>query len=91
MNGHTTMINQAPGTALRVPPQNLEAEQAVLGSILLKDKSFSTVLELITSNDFYKDAHRAIFEAMIDLFEKSEPQDLLTVSNLPRIRTNLKR
>ena len=89
MNGHATMINQAPGTALRVPPQNLEAEQAVLGSILLKDNSFSTVLELITSNDFYKDGHRVIFEAMIDLFEKNEPQDLLTVSNLLKDKNKL--
>ena len=66
---------------MRVPPQNIEAEQAVLGSILLKDKSFSTVLELIGPDDFYKDSHKVIFEALIDLFERSEPQDLLTLSN----------
>ncbi len=70
------------GIGIRVPPQNIEAEQAVLGSILLKDKAFSTVLEIIGGNDFYKSAHRIIFEALVDLFEKNEPQDLLTLSNL---------
>ncbi|MBB5346420.1 replicative DNA helicase [Desulfoprunum benzoelyticum] len=70
------------GIGIRVPPQNIEAEQAVLGSILLKDKAFTTVLEIIEGNDFYKSAHRIIFEALVDLFEKNEPQDLLTLSNL---------
>ncbi len=65
----------------RMPPQNVEAEQSVLGTILLSDHSLSTVLELLVSNDFYKDNHKIIFEAMILLFEKNEPQDILTVSN----------
>ena len=73
--------NISPGAVMRIPPQHLEAEQAVLGSILLKDKSFGIALELITPADFYKDGHRIIFEAMIDLFEKNEPQDLLTISS----------
>ena len=82
MNEYAQFSKQtSTGTALRIPPQNLDAEQAVLGSILLKDKSFSTALELITPSDFYKDGHRIIFEAMIDLFEKNEPYDLLTLSN----------
>jgi replicative DNA helicase len=66
----------------RVPPQNTEAEQAVLGSILLKADLLGTVLELLKPHDFYKDSHKIIFECMVDLFEKNEPQDLLTVSNL---------
>ncbi|WP_457576553.1 replicative DNA helicase [Desulfomarina sp.] len=68
----------------RMPPQNIEAEQAVLGSILLKADTFGKVLEIIKPEDFYKDGHRLIFEVMIDLFEKNEPQDVLTVSNLLR-------
>ncbi|PHR29464.1 MAG: replicative DNA helicase [Desulfotalea sp.] len=68
--------------ATRIPPQNTEAEQAVLGSILLKADLFGTVLELIKPSDFYKDSHKIIYESMVDLFEKNEPQDLLTVSNL---------
>jgi replicative DNA helicase len=66
----------------RIPPQNIEAEQAVLGSILLKADLLGTVLELLKPIDFYKDNHRIIYEAMLDLFDRNEPQDLLTVSNL---------
>ena len=69
----------APGG--RMPPQNTEAEQSVLGTILLSDHSLTTVLELLVSEDFYKDSHKLIFEAMIVLFEKNEPQDIITVSN----------
>jgi replicative DNA helicase len=68
----------------RMPPQNIEAEQAVLGSILLKADTFGKVLEIVRPEDFYKESHRLIFEVMIDLFEKNEPQDVLTVSNLLR-------
>ncbi len=80
----TTQIPSA-----KIPPQNLEAEQAVLGSILLKDKSFGTVLEILKSNDFYRDAHKIIFETMLDLFELNEPQDLLTITNLLNDRNQL--
>lgn len=65
----------------KVPPQNVEAEQSVLGSILLKAKSFHDVMEIIKPDDFYKDGHRIIYEAMICLFEKNEPVDILTVTN----------
>ncbi len=71
-----------PIVASRVPPQNIEAEQAVLGSILLKSDVFGTVLETLKPQDFYKESHRLIYNAMIDLFDQNEPQDLLTVSNL---------
>lgn len=66
----------------RVPPQNIEAEQSVLGSILLHDKSFGNVLEILKPDDFYLENHKIIFDAMLDLFEKNEPQDILTLTNL---------
>lgn len=66
----------------RVPPQNLEAEQSVLGSLLLQDKNFGIVLEILKPDDFYTTSHKIIFEALIDLFQKSDPQDLITVTNL---------
>lgn len=75
--------------AAKIPPQNLEAEQSVLGSILLKDKSFGTVLEILKADDFYRDAHKVIYETMIDLFEANEPQDLLTITNLLNDRNQL--
>lgn len=65
----------------RIPPHNNEAEQSVLGSILLKEKAFTSVLDILSPADFYRKSHRIIFEAMIDLFQKSEPQDLVTISN----------
>jgi replicative DNA helicase len=73
----------------RVPPQNMEAEQSVLGSILLKDKSLSTVLEILGPSDFYRNCHKLIFEAMIELFEKNEPQDLITLTNLLKDKNQL--
>ncbi|MEN8188300.1 MAG: replicative DNA helicase [Thermodesulfobacteriota bacterium] len=65
----------------KVPPQNLEAEQSVLGTILLKEHSLTTVLEIIDSDAFYREGHRIIFDAMVRLFEKNEPQDSVTVIN----------
>ncbi len=65
-----------------LPPQNVEAEQAVLGTILLQDKSLLKVVEIITPDDFYRDAHKTIFRAMLTLFEKHEPHDLITVTSL---------
>ncbi|MBM9511646.1 replicative DNA helicase [Desulfobulbus marinus] len=65
-----------------LPPQNIEAEQAVLGTILIQDKSLLQVAEIIDPEDFYKNAHKIIYAAMVSLFEKSEPHDLITVTGL---------
>jgi len=65
----------------RLPPQNIEAEQAVLGAILLENEALASALELLASEDFYKDSHKKIFLAMLDLYEKNEPIDLITVTN----------
>ena len=73
----------------RIPPQNLEAEQAVLGSILLKADVFGIVVEILKTGDFYKDGHKLMFEAMLGLFERNEPLDLLTVSSELRDQNRL--
>jgi len=65
----------------RIPPHNLEAERAVLGSILLERDGLPRALELLRPDDFYKDGHRKIFEAMIALFDRSDPVDHLTLSD----------
>ncbi len=65
----------------RVPPQNLEAEQGVLGSMLLDRDAIARTVEALRPEDFYRDAHRIIFSAMLDLFERGEPVDLITVTN----------
>ena len=66
----------------RLPPQNIEAEQCVLGSILLQQGALIKVIEYLIADDFYRDAHRTIFAAMVELFERNEPQDLITVTNI---------
>ena len=64
----------------RIPPQNLEAEQAVIGSMLMDRNAFVRAIEILHPESFYRDAHRFIFEAMLELFDKSEPIDLVTVT-----------
>ncbi len=65
----------------RIPPQNLEAEQSVLGSMLLDRDAIARVVEALRPEDFYRDLHRTIFQAMLELFERGEPVDLITVTN----------
>ncbi|HNR11722.1 MAG TPA: replicative DNA helicase [Thermodesulfobacteriota bacterium] len=64
----------------RIPPQNLEAEQAVLGAILLDNDVFHQVIELLQVEDFYREAHRKIYSSMIDLYNRNEPVDLITLT-----------
>ncbi|MHB8789788.1 MAG: replicative DNA helicase [Desulfobulbaceae bacterium] len=76
-------------TAKMVPPQNLEAEQAVLGTLLLQDQSVVKVVEILEPDDFYRDAHKTIYRAMLQLFDNREPQDLITLTNLLRDQNKL--
>jgi replicative DNA helicase len=64
----------------RIPPQNIEAEQAVLGAILLDAESLVTAMERVTSEDFYRGSHQRIYEAMLELAEAQEPVDLVTLT-----------
>jgi replicative DNA helicase len=66
----------------RIPPQNLEAEQSLLGSLLLDKDAVIKIADRVSSDDFYSDNHRVIFEAMLDLYRRHEPIDLLSLSNL---------
>ena len=65
----------------RVPPQNLEAEQAVLGSMLLERAAVERAAEILKAEDFYRDAHRTIFEAIVSLADRDEPVDAITLSD----------
>jgi len=65
----------------KLPPQSIEAEQSVLGSILLDKKAMLKIADILQANDFYRDIHKMIFEIMLELFEKNEPIDIMTVSN----------
>ena len=66
--------------AERVPPQAVEVEAAVLGAMLLDQEGISAVLEIIDDTAFYRDAHRKIYNAIVALYERNEPTDLLTLT-----------
>ncbi|WP_161878284.1 replicative DNA helicase [Alkalibacterium sp. MB6] len=65
----------------RLPPQNIEAEQSVLGSILLDPDALIPAMEYIESSDFYRRAHQLIFQAMAELNERNEAIDVVTIAN----------
>ncbi len=67
-------------TEHRLPPQNLEAEMSVLGGILLDNDALNRALEHLRSDDFYREAHRKIFNGLIALSDRSEPADLVTLT-----------
>ncbi len=75
----------------RVPPQNLEAEQAVLGAMLIEKEAIARVTELLKGGDFYREAHRLIFEAMLDLYNRNEAVDMITVIELLKREDHLER
>jgi replicative DNA helicase len=75
----------------KMPPQNIEAEQSVLGSLMIDKNAVIRVGDIITSEDFYKDNHGKIYEAMIYLYEHHEPIDLLSLSNRLAETDNLER
>ncbi|ATO49373.1 replicative DNA helicase [Brevibacillus laterosporus] len=64
----------------RVPPQNIEAEESVLGAIFLSKEALITAMELLRPEDFYKTSHQRIFNTMLALYERGEPVDLVTVT-----------
>ena len=70
-------VVELPG---KIPPHNLEAERAVLGAILLEPVMIPRAIELLAPDEFYKEGHRKIYAAMVRLFERSEPADVLTVA-----------
>jgi len=71
-------------TLERLPPQNVEAEQAVLGSMLLEEEAIVRAAELLEESVFYKDAHRKIFSTLLTLYKNSTPVDLVTVTDALR-------
>ncbi|MDP3143139.1 MAG: replicative DNA helicase [Candidatus Omnitrophota bacterium] len=74
---------------IKVPPQNLEAEMAVLGSMLIEEEAIPMALELVDSNCFYKEVNRIIFSAVVDLFNAQKSVDLITLSDELKRRNNL--
>jgi len=73
----------------KIPPRNLDAELSVLGAILMENEAINDVLEILTANDFYNESHRKIFSAVLELYEKNEPSDLITLSNALKNKNHL--
>ncbi len=71
-------------TQERIPPQDLIAEQSVIGSMLLDKNAITRVIDILRPDSFYRDAHRFIYEAILDLFDRGEPIDLVTVTDAMR-------
>ena len=67
-------------TALKVPPQSIEAERSDLGGLMLDDQSWFDLVELIKPSDFYRTQHQIIFEAMMVIENKDQPLDAVTLS-----------
>jgi len=65
----------------KVPPQNLDAEKSLLGCLMIDPDAILKVVDFLLKKDFYKDSHGRIYECMLELFEKREPIDLLSVSS----------
>src|SRR5690554_4569407 len=65
----------------KLPPQALDLEEAVLGALMLEKDALTAVVDILTAESFYKDSHKEIYQAILDLFNSSEPIDLLTVTN----------
>ncbi len=78
------MSIQAEASLQKLPPQNLDAEQAVLGAILIENDSINKVIETLSPEDFYKETHRRIYSSMLDMFEAGEAIDLVTLTNALR-------
>src|SRR3989339_2178837 len=65
----------------RIPPHNLEAEQSLIGSLLIDKDSLVSVADRLSPDDFYRDSHRLLFDTILELFERHEPIDILALGN----------
>ena len=82
MIGYYVVMAQVvtPKSEERIPPQNVEAEQSVLGSLMLDKEAIMKVVDFLAVKDFYKGTHQAVYKTMINLFERREPIDILSVT-----------
>jgi replicative DNA helicase len=72
---------QKDSAQYNLPPQNIEAEESLISAILVDNNTLLDVIEILEPEDFYRTAHQKIFAAITDLFDKSEPADLVTLAN----------
>jgi len=80
VNNKNTSIEKRK-LAGRLPPQNIEAEQSVLGALMLDKEAIIRVADILKPEDFYRGIHTDIFQVMLELYDKNEPIDLLSLTN----------
>jgi len=74
-------MDELDGATHKLPPQNIEAEQSVLGGILIENDAINKVMEILSPEDFYRESHRKTYHALINLSARDEPADLVTLTN----------
>ncbi|MHB8880073.1 MAG: replicative DNA helicase [Thermodesulfovibrionales bacterium] len=82
-------MKEIASTLDKLPPQNIEAEQSVLGAILIDNSALTSALELLTEEYFYRDSHRRIYNSMIELFDRNEPIDIITLTDQLKRKSEL--
>lgn len=75
------MAKQNTELTEKIPPQNLEAERAVLGSMLIDEDAIIKIADIVNPDDFYQDSHRLVFETMLEIYNQREPIDILNLAN----------
>ena len=68
-------------SSIKVPPQNIEAEQAILGGILINNDAMNQIMDILSPESFYREANACLFQGMVDLYNNNEPIDLITLSH----------
>ena len=76
-----SFITDFAGNLGKLPPQAVDLEEAVLGALMLEKDALTTVIDILKPQSFYKDANKEVYQAIVDLFNNSEPVDMLTVAN----------
>ncbi|MBV9121278.1 MAG: replicative DNA helicase, partial [Chloroflexi bacterium] len=71
----------APASLEKLPPSNVDAEQAVIGSLLLDRDALVKISGFLHPDDFFRDSHRLVYEAMLELYRRDEPVDIVTVAD----------
>ena len=79
-----------PTDAKELPPHNREAEQSVLGALMLDKEAIIKIVDFLKPDDFYRGVHADIYQTMLELYEKNEPIDLLSLTNRLQEKKKLK-
>jgi replicative DNA helicase len=82
---------KATPSSVKVPPHNIEAEQSILGGVLINNEAMNQIMDILTPECFYREAHALIFQGMIALYNNNEPIDLITLSQYLTQKENLEK